>query len=1110
MATESLILQINEKGALQVQRDIASIGSAAKGSHSSVTLLKGALGALAIAGITASFAGATRTIANFSQEMSTVAGVIGDIDPTKFGELEAEARRLGATTRFTATQSAQGMVELARAGFSADQTLRAVGPTLMLAQAGAVSLQQAAEITGTTLAGFSLHASEAARVVDVLAKAANQSNSGVLDLGEAMSYVAPVSSTLKVGLEETAAAVELLSNAGIKGSRAGTNLTAVMRLLQSPTEQQKKVMQDLVLTQRDLDIETLGLTRVLENFRASGASTAQIFEYFGRSASSASVLLRGTTGQMQQFTQANIDAQGAAERTAAVMDDNLNGALLAVSSAWESVILSIGDQGPEDAATKGLKELADALRYMGTHIDSVGQNMVAFGVAVAAVKFAPLISAQQAAITSSITLQKAVHSGNAVMLGSAQATAMRTAAVAASAQAETVAALEVSRATVAKTAAMLEVIPAQNAQTAAIAEAAGAEAAYTALMQRRAALELQHGAQLQALAAVEAQNAVATEAAAAAQAKSAAASAAMTTGLFGVNLAAKVTTTSVRALGVALMANPITLGLVALAGTAIAINAIFDKLEDKQIALEAAEDKAYKTKLDALQAQVQEIRTRKEAKDALDNYLAGLDYENMLLAKGEDERELFVATAKAEEMARAAGVELEKDSVATKLKLNKELKQEQAMYMAIRDPLEKYREELATLERLKARGRVDDAQFAQQKAKLQDQYGQTDKFDEYIAGLAAETAALKLNSDERKVRQDLIGAAREVGRPLVGAEPEKAEAAIREKLATEQLAAAYQQIRGPQEAYAKLEKDLTGLVDAHVVSEQRKAFLLRQAKDALGGYDVAIAKLQEEGRQLAMTDEARKKYLFTLQMVAATQGDVSQAQIDAAWSQEQLNQKTYDYNELVRSLKSPMMDMMNEQSALNRALDNGDISAQAYTQRTRELKRAMEELSPETLHLSDVMDTAWGSAKGVLDDFVDTGIFRIKDLEFAVISSVTKMAAEFATLQLLKGAGGNIGDFIVNLFGAANGASFMVGGSGGTDSQLVAFMASPDEQVDVTTPAQRAARDQGQQAAGGISLTIVNLIDPDDVPKAMAGRAGQDAILNVVSLNASTVRQMIS
>jgi TP901 family phage tail tape measure protein len=1109
MATESLVLSINEKGALQVQRDIAAIGSASKGAHGSVTLLKGALAALAIAGISASVSSATQTIAKFSQEMSTVAGVIGDIDPTKFGELEAEARRLGATTRFTATQSAQGMVELARAGFSADQTLRAVGPTLMLAQAGAVSLQQAAEITGTTLAGFSLHASEAARVVDVLAKAANMSNSGVLDLGEAMSYVAPVSSTLRVGLEETAAAVELLSNAGIKGSRAGTNLTAVMRLMQSPTEQQTKVMRDLNLTQKDLDIGTIGLTQALENFRNSGASTAQIFEYFGRSASSAAVLLRGTTGQMQTFTAANVDAAGAAERTAAVMDDNLNGALLAVSSAWESVILSIGDQGPEDAATKGLRELADALRYMGTHIDSVGQNMVAFGVAVAAVQFAPLISKAQAATTSFITLQKAVHSGNAVMLGSAQATAMRTAAVAASAQAETVAALEVSRATAAKTAAMLEVIPAQNAQTAAIAEAAGAEAAYTALMQRRAALELQHAGQLQALAAVEAQNAVATEAAAAAQAKSAAASAAMTTGLFGVNLAAKATVTSVRALGAALLANPITVGLAALAAGAIAINTIFDKLEDKQIALEAAEEKAYKTKLDALQAQVQEIRVRKEAEVSLQNYLDGLDYENMLLAKGEDEREAFVSLAKAEEIARRELEDTEKESLTTKLLLNKALKQEQAMYMSIRDPLERYREELATLERLKAKGRVDDAQFAQKKAALQDQYGQTDKFDEYIAGLAAETAALKLNSDERKVRQELIGASRDVGRPLVGAEPQKAESAIREKLAVEQLQAAYQQIAGPQEAYAKLEKDLTGLVEAHVVSEQKKAFLLRQAKEALGGYDVAIARLQEEGRQLAMTDEARKKYLFTLQMVREAQGDVSQAQIDAAWAQEQLNQKQYDYNELVRANRSPMIDMMNEQSMLNRAYDAGDISVQRYDQRTRELKRAMEELSPATLHLSAVMDTAWGSAKSVLDDFVDTGIFRIKDLEFAVISSVTKMAAEFAMLQALKAAGNFITGGL-DIGGLATGGSFMVGGSGGTDSQLVAFMASPDEQVDVTTPAQRAARDQGQQASGGVTLTIVNLIDPDDVPKAMAGRAGQDAILNVVSLNASTVRQMIS
>ena len=1106
---EQLVVSITEKGALQVQRSIVGIGNSAQTAGGSVQLLQRALGGLAVLGITASLGSAVNMIAKFSQETSTLASVIGNVSTDKFDELTAKARELGASTRYTATQAAESMTELARAGFKADQVLAAVGPTLTLAQSGALGLAEAAKITANVLAGFNIQAAETQRVVDVLSMAANNSNTDVTGMGEAMSYVAPVANSMKVSLEETASAIELLANAGMDGSRAGTNLTTVLRMLSNPGGEQIKVLEELGLTIEDLSVETYGLTGALENFRKAGATTRQTFDYFNRSAAAATILLRGTNGEMQKFTEQNQKAAGTAKTMADIMDNNLNGAILEVQSAWEGVILSFAAQGSESELTKSLRGLADVLQYVGSHLDSTGKYLAAFAVSVAAVKFAPLLQGLSASAAATIALQKATLAGNAVILGSAQAQTMKAAATATAAQVETAAAVQVAQAEATKTASMLSVIPAQNAQTMALAEAAGAEAAYITLMERRAAMELKHMGQLQALAATEAQHAVATEAAAAAQVRSAAATSLATSKMALFNGSMIVTRATLGSLFAMLAANPIAVGLIAAAGAAAIAITYFDKLKDIEKEIEATEEKTHQMRLQRVQSQVKEIQTRKANEAALETYKKELEHENYLLSLNDSKREDVVDITRAEELAKRKLSDTEVVYFETLNRVNKELKQEKGMLDSITTATRDYQRELGTLNRLKAKGQVDDVQYAQKKGDLQEQYGQTDKMEAYLSKLNAETEALKSNNDERRIKEGLAGAAVDVDRPLSGPETVTVTAKLEEKFALEDVKRMYEQIQGPQLAFAKNEALINQLAAAGSISQGQKVFQLKQLEASLGGYEVLIDNMRRESELLSLTEEERKRRQFLLQAEAQATSELSTEQKNEAWAQEQANQRQYEYNELVKANRSPMLDMQNQMSMLNLALDKGDISQQAYNASMKDIKQTMESLQPDILHMSTVLDSMWGNASSAIDTFVDTGMFRFKDFANSVISDITKMAAKMAMLQAFKGLGGAFGSMF-DIGGFATGGSFTVGGSGGTDSQLVAFRASPGEQVDISTPAQQSARQQGEQAQNGPSIYIINVVDPSEVPAIMASAAGQEAIVNAISLNRSSVRQAIS
>lgn len=178
---------------------------------------------------------AIKQAADFEQAMANINSV-NELTDQQFKDLRQTALRLGASTVFTAKESADAMFELTKAGLTVEQTISAIPGVLSAAAAEEMGLAQAAEIVVGVLQGQNLQMDQSTRVADVLAKTANATASGIIDLGEGFKYANQLSAAGLVTFEDTAAALGILSNAGLKGTIAGTSLVAMFNQITKPSK----------------------------------------------------------------------------------------------------------------------------------------------------------------------------------------------------------------------------------------------------------------------------------------------------------------------------------------------------------------------------------------------------------------------------------------------------------------------------------------------------------------------------------------------------------------------------------------------------------------------------------------------------------------------------------------------------------------------------------------------------------------------------------------------------------------------------------------------------------------------------------------------------------
>ncbi|MCZ4281692.1 phage tail tape measure protein [Kiloniella laminariae] len=298
---------------------------------------------------------------NFEEQMSRV-GALARVDKTSedFKLLTDTAKKLGETTHFSASQAAEGMGFLAMAGFETSDILKTMPGLLNLAKAGSMDLGQTADIASNILSGFGLEAGEMGRVSDVLAATFTRSNVDLGMLGDTMKYVAPIARTIGVSIEEASAMAGLLGNVGIQGQQAGTALRAIQSRLAAPPKMAQDAIDQLGLSITDAQGNMLPLVDIMGQVakKTEGMGNAVRLGFFkhiaGEEAGSAFAELvdKGGSEAITKFTDVLKSSGGEAERIASQMGDNSAGDLLAFSSAWEAVNISLTETN-----TSPLREL---------------------------------------------------------------------------------------------------------------------------------------------------------------------------------------------------------------------------------------------------------------------------------------------------------------------------------------------------------------------------------------------------------------------------------------------------------------------------------------------------------------------------------------------------------------------------------------------------------------------------------------------------------------------------------------------------------------------------------------------------------------------------------
>ena len=376
---------------------------------------------VAIAGATAAigaFVASSAMIgAAFEKEIAIIGSIRGVSKATAEGRAELEAfelkaRELGASTAYSATEAAQGMQQLARAGFSTNQVIAAIGPSLQFAGASASDMESATSLLAASMKQFGLTSSEASRITDAFTVIQQKSLFDMESLTNAMRYAGTVGASFGMSLEKTTAAVALFRDLGLQGASAGVQFRMAMMRLGKPTAAAEKVLEKYNITLDEVnpslnDFDTIARRLAKANIafpdlttlfssRAAG-SMSQIIEQFAEGRS-----------KYDEFIGAIEDGGGATARTYDATLENLSGFTDIAKSAFQELQLTIfdtfsgplmqlvGGEGGSGGITGLLNEISSGVQLVSDQIsanigDSLGglydtinsnQTQIAAGIAV--------------------------------------------------------------------------------------------------------------------------------------------------------------------------------------------------------------------------------------------------------------------------------------------------------------------------------------------------------------------------------------------------------------------------------------------------------------------------------------------------------------------------------------------------------------------------------------------------------------------------------------------------------------------------------------------------------------------------------------------------------
>jgi TP901 family phage tail tape measure protein len=299
--------------------------------------------------VTAAGAAAVKTAADFDSAMSKVAAVSGATG-ADLEALSEKAREMGSKTKFSASEAAEAMNYMAMAGWKTGDMLSGIEGIMNLAAASGEDLATTSDIVTDALTAFGLSAEDSGHFADILAAASSNANTNVSMMGETFKYAAPVAGALGFSAGDTAEAIGLMANAGIKGSQAGTSLRTIMSNLTGDIKLSGAALGEVTIATTNADGSMRDLSDILADCRGafgklSESEQAQAAEAIaGKNAMSGFLsLMNAGEGDIAKLSSAIENCDGTAQSMADTMNDNLAGQLTILKSQLEELAISFGE-----------------------------------------------------------------------------------------------------------------------------------------------------------------------------------------------------------------------------------------------------------------------------------------------------------------------------------------------------------------------------------------------------------------------------------------------------------------------------------------------------------------------------------------------------------------------------------------------------------------------------------------------------------------------------------------------------------------------------------------------------------------------------------------------
>lgn len=369
------------QSAAKVGKDVEALG---KKFTNYLTLPLTGIGALAI-----------NEFAKFESSMSKVQATT-QATSSEMAILTAKARELGKSTIYSAEDVAEAMNYMAMAGWDTSQIIDGLGGVLDLAAASGGDLATVSDIVTDALTAFGLGASDTTDFVDLLANVARTANTNVEFLGESFKYVAPVSASLGITAEQTALALGLLANNGIKGSQAGTTLRAALNQLIKPSTEAAKLMKQYGIAVQTADDGSIDLMATIGSLKQgiSGLSREQqaqvISTLVGTEAMSGMMaLINSSEADVNKLTEATTNYSGSAKEMAETMNNNVKGNLNKLKSAFSELLIVVGEN-LVPIFTKLIEKATEVVEWFGSLDEGTQEFIVKTGLLSAAI--GPVVS----------------------------------------------------------------------------------------------------------------------------------------------------------------------------------------------------------------------------------------------------------------------------------------------------------------------------------------------------------------------------------------------------------------------------------------------------------------------------------------------------------------------------------------------------------------------------------------------------------------------------------------------------------------------------------------------------------------------------------------------